>query len=82
MSNSGHAAYCRVYFVYLFCILYIFHRVLSHPYSDILYSEECQKKKLYEECCDMLVFQSHFQFLYSQKIVNSIMLKAQRGSIW
>ena len=26
--------------------VYIFHRVLSDPYFDVLYSEECQTKKL------------------------------------
>ena len=35
--------------------VYIFHRVLSDPNSDVLYSEVCQVKKL-----NVCFFQSHF----------------------
>ena len=35
---------------------YIFHRVLSDPYSDVLCSEECQTKKLLAVCCKMFAF--------------------------
>ena len=30
--------------------MYIFHRVLSDPYSDVLCSEECQTKKILVYC--------------------------------
>ena len=32
--------------------VYIFHRVFP-PYSDVLYSEECQTKKVSVVCCEM-----------------------------
>ena len=35
--------------------VYIFHRVLSDPDSDVLCSEECQAKKLLV-CCKMFAF--------------------------
>ena len=35
--------------------VYIFHRVLSDPFSDVLCSEECQTKKLLV-CCKMFAF--------------------------
>ena len=46
-------------YLYIFCIIYnwvyIFHRVLSDPYSDVLCSEECQTRKLLV-CCKMFAF--------------------------
>ena len=30
----------------LLAVLYIFHRLLSEPYSNVLYSEKCQKTKV------------------------------------
>ena len=35
---------------------YIFHHVLSDTYSDVLYSEECQTKKLSVVCCEMFSY--------------------------
>ena len=49
--------------------VYIFHRVLSDPYSDVLYSEGCQTKKLSVVSCEMFALLSHFQVLYSENIV-------------
>ena len=33
-------------YIYIYLGIYNFHRVLSDPYSDVLYFEECQAKKL------------------------------------
>ena len=39
--------------------VYIFHRVLSDPYPGVLFSEECQTKKLLV-CCKMFAFSKPF----------------------
>ena len=44
--------------------IYIFHRVLSDPYSDVFYSEECQAKS-FQYAVKRLVFSKPLsQFCY------------------
>ena len=47
--------------------VYIFHHVLSDPYSDVLCSEECQKQKLLV-CCKMFpFFEAIFKFCTAKR---------------
>ena len=49
---------------------YIFHRLLSDPYSDDLYSEECQMKRLLV-CCEMFAFfKAIFKFCTANSVYN------------
>ena len=58
---------------FLTVMLYIFYRVLSNPYSEVLCSEECQKKKLLA-CCEMFVF---FKAIY-----NLLIIYTRREKLW
>ena len=43
-----------IFLLYLLGLFFL--RVLSDPYSDVLYSEECQTKTLSVVCYEMFVF--------------------------
>ena len=53
--------------------VYIFHRVISDTYSDVLYCEECQTKKLLVACCEMFAFfKAIFKFCTAKKLFKNI----------
>ena len=55
--------------------VYIFHRVLSNPDSDVLCSEEYQTKKLFV-CCKMFAFfKAIFKFCTAKKNIRQYFIE-------